>query len=287
MQGHIHHHTHFEALLGEAPLVIADLWGVVHDGVKALPDAVDCLIKTREAGVPVALLSNAPKPVSFVKSFIESIGVTANAYDMLVTSGSIARDHVRDEFSGKKLFHLGPLLDHITVEGLPVELVSSPDSADVILATGLQAEDGPSHAEMLRGAAEAGILMLVANPDRVVHIGDDLMLCAGVVGDCYEALGGPVHWCGKPMREAFETCAERLTIPFASLQGRAIMVGDSLKTDIAGAEAAGINSVLIAGGIHRGDALFDKGGDIAVDIFRKTYGDSVSLPANWMRQLSW
>lgn len=287
MQPLIKQHTHFESLVSASPLVISDLWGVVHDGVKALPDAVNCLIKIREAGVPVALLSNAPKPVDFVKKFIENIGVSDVAYDTLVTSGSIARDHVRDEFSGKKLFHLGPKLDHITVENLPVEYVDVPSDADVILATGLLAEDGPAHTDMLRGAAAAGVLMLVANPDRVVHIGADLILCAGVVGDAYEALGGPVHWCGKPMREAFETCAERLDISFKDIQGRAIMIGDSLKTDIAGAEAAGIKSLLISGGIHRGDALFDKGGDIAVDIFRKTFGENVSLPSDWMQQLKW
>lgn len=280
-------YTHFEALLGATPLVVCDLWGVVHDGVRALPNAVECLIKTRKAGVPVALLSNAPKPLDFVKKFIESIGLSPDAYDTLVTSGSIARDHVRDEFLGKKLFHLGPGHDHITVENLQVEYVDTPEAADVILATGLLAEDGPAHENMLREAAEAGILMLIANPDRVVHIGDDLIYCAGVVGDCYEALGGPVHWCGKPTKEAFETCADRLSIPFDRLADRAVMIGDSLKTDIAGAEAAGINSLLISGGIHRGDALFGGDDDIAVDVFRQTYGENAPLPTAWMRQLKW
>ena len=40
---------------------IVDLWGVLHDGVRAFPPAVDCLERLRERGKRVLILSNAPR----------------------------------------------------------------------------------------------------------------------------------------------------------------------------------------------------------------------------------
>jgi ribonucleotide monophosphatase NagD (HAD superfamily) len=89
--------------------------------------------------------------------------------------------------------------------------------------------------------------MICANPDLVVIHEGRPAICAGALAQRYEALGGHVRWHGKPYPSVYQTCFAALGI---SERRRILAVGDSLRTDIAGAEAAGIDSVLVTGGIH-------------------------------------
>ena len=74
--------------------------------------------------------------------------------------------------------------------------------------------------------------MVCANPDLVVMHGAKLALCAGALAQWYEEEGGNVRWHGKPYRSVYDTCLALLGIADRS---RILAVGDSLRTDIAGA----------------------------------------------------
>jgi ribonucleotide monophosphatase NagD (HAD superfamily) len=89
--------------------------------------------------------------------------------------------------------------------------------------------------------------MVCANPDLVVMHQGRMAFCAGAIAQRYETLGGRVRWHGKPFPSVYETCFGLLGI---ADRRRTLAVGDSLRTDIAGANGAGIDSVLVAGGIH-------------------------------------
>jgi ribonucleotide monophosphatase NagD (HAD superfamily) len=89
--------------------------------------------------------------------------------------------------------------------------------------------------------------MVCANPDLVVVFGGRRIICAGALAQRYETLGGRVRWHGKPFPSVYETCFAQLGV---ADRRRILAVGDSLRTDIAGANAAGIDSLLVAGGIH-------------------------------------
>jgi ribonucleotide monophosphatase NagD (HAD superfamily) len=91
--------------------------------------------------------------------------------------------------------------------------------------------------------------------------GSTLHLCAGALAKWYEEAGGRVRWHGKPFRSVYDSCLRLLGIADRS---RILAVGDSLRTDIAGAAGAGIDSLLIAGGIHAEE--FGKTGEPAPDL---------------------
>ncbi|UTW54859.1 TIGR01459 family HAD-type hydrolase [Kordiimonas sp. SCSIO 12610] len=239
-----------EEHLSRFDLIICDLWGVMHDGVTLHKNAGAAIECARRNGVQTIFLSNAPRPREYVRNHLINMGLPKQLTDFVVTSGGLARDEVRNHFSGAKLYHMGPESDSNTIEGLPVSLVNSPDDADVILATDLAFSDLEKHREFLSVARQNDIPFLCANPDRVVHVGDRLYYCAGAVADIYTDMGGDVRWYGKPMKSAFDACLDEVDMPDIN-KGRVLMIGDSMKTDITGAVGAGLSSLLIAGGIHR------------------------------------
>lgn len=270
--------------------VICDLWGVLHDGRVQHQDAVECLINIRARGIPVALLSNSPKPVNEVWRYLADLGIPKSVADVLISSGSIARRMIRETKRGQKMYHIGPAeRDAATLEGLPIEYASSPEAADFILCTGLNETTGEAHRSMLKEAALASIPMICANPDRIVHVREELQLCAGVVGDVYQSLGGTVVWAGKPNILALHSAAKALNLSVDETS--IIMIGDSFQTDIAGAANAGYKAILIAGGIHRDDILpiLESGPPTYEQLAEILHRDSHAIPAleSIMPSLKW
>jgi HAD superfamily hydrolase (TIGR01459 family) len=239
---------HYEGL-------ILDLWGVIHDGVAPIPGSIECLRALIGAGKRIVLLSNAPRRAEDVIRRITPIGVPAGLYHHVMSSGEEAWQHLArrdDPFYarlGRRCLHIGSERDLEMREGLGLEFVDTAGEADFILNTGPAGwEDRLEDYEpLLRSALARDIPMVCANPDLVVMRGSRLHLCAGALAKWYEEAGGRVRWHGKPFRSVYDTCLGLLGIENRS---RILAVGDSLRTDIAGAAGAGLDSVLIAGGIH-------------------------------------
>jgi HAD superfamily hydrolase (TIGR01459 family) len=234
---------------------ILDLWGVIHDGVAPTPGAVDCLRALKRGGKRIVLLSNAPRRADDVVRRITRIGVPDGLYHDVMSSGEEAWQHLarRDDpfyaALGKRCLHIGSERDMEIREGLGLEFVDSAEEAQFILNTGPAGWDDriEDYEPLLRSALLRGLPMVCANPDLVVMHGSRLALCAGALATWYEEAGGSVRWHGKPFRSVYETCLGLLGIEDRS---RILAVGDSLRTDIAGAAGAGLDSLLIAGGIH-------------------------------------
>lgn len=290
--GPVQHINGLGEIAASLDLVICDLWGVMHNGLQANPMAVEAIQHLRESGVASIFLSNAPRPRYHVRDQLTAMGVPASLTDYVVTSGGLARDAVREEFDGAKLYHMGPEGDRNTVDGLPVEEVTHPDFADVIFATDLDFRDVENHRGWLANACKRQVPLLCANPDRVVHVGDKLYTCAGAVADFYESMGGPVRWFGKPTPESLQMCVKERGLSTETSGDKILMIGDSLQTDIAGALAAKFNSLFIAGGIHREewpaiDKALDDSGALSAAAFDKLLGTGKPRPSYMMKNLVW
>ncbi|MBM3509743.1 MAG: TIGR01459 family HAD-type hydrolase [Alphaproteobacteria bacterium] len=235
---------------------ILDLWGVIHNGIAAYPAAVDCLARFRAAGIRTVLLSNAPRRSQEVVRRLEELGVVRAAYDAIVTSGDLTRAALErrdDPFHaglGERYFRLGPERDWGLMEGLDYEVVPDLARATFVAATGLFDDDRETVADYDAFMAEAlarGLPMICANPDLEVQRGTRHVLCAGALAQAYEARGGRVVYHGKPHAAAYAACFALFT---GIAKGAVFAVGDSLLTDIAGANRAGIDGYLVASGIH-------------------------------------
>jgi HAD superfamily hydrolase (TIGR01459 family) len=137
---------------------------------------------------------------------------------------------------------------------------------------------------VLRRALACRLPMVCANPDLVVMHGDRLALCAGALAQWYMVEGGRVRWHGKPYPSVYATCLGLLGIPE---RARLVAIGDSLRTDIAGAAAAGIDSLLVAGGIHAAEFGMDEDREPDLDRIAAALRAGAYHPAAVARRFSW
>jgi len=240
-------------LVDGVEVILSDIWGVVHNGLESFPEACEALHTFRKQGGTVILITNAPRPADSVQRQLQKLGVADDAYDAIVSSGDLTRHYVADH-PGRKVFWLGPERDSSIYRGLDLEL-SPLAQADYIVCTGLmddETESAEDYRPMMREALTRKLTLICANPDIVVERGDRLIYCAGAIAELYRELGGEVIFYGKPHRPIYERA-----IQLAGAHGghdikldRVLAIGDSVRTDLAGAHGFGIDCLFVTRGIH-------------------------------------
>jgi HAD superfamily hydrolase (TIGR01459 family) len=235
---------------------IVDLWGVIHDGVTLYAGALDCLERLRARRKRIVLLSNAPRRASVAIAGLHRLGIADHLYDAVVTSGEATYTALAQRpdpwFAalGSRVFHLGPPRDRSVFEGLGLHEAATPAQASFILNTGPDDARSPTDPaafdDVLHACRAAGLPMLCANPDLTVIRNGQPIICAGALAERYAQAGGDVRAIGKPDPHIYTGVLSILGIAPA----RIAAIGDSLRTDIAGAAAMGLDAVWILGGIH-------------------------------------
>jgi HAD superfamily hydrolase (TIGR01459 family) len=248
-------------LLARYEVLISDVWGVVHDGLLALDPACAALTAYRAQGGAVVLLSNAPGPSEQVGRAIDGKRVPRSAWDRLVTSGDVTRSLIAETHL-RKAYHIGWASDRSIFAGFDVEVVGE-EEAEFVVATELndyRTEQPEQYRPLLERFAARGLPFICGNPDLVVHVGHDLLPCAGALALIYEELGGHVAWAGKPYRPAYEmalAAAREVRGGRDVDPAKVLVIGDAVRTDLAGARLMGFDSLFVAGGIHRDETIRD------------------------------
>jgi HAD superfamily hydrolase (TIGR01459 family) len=272
-------------LVGGVDVLLSDIWGVVHNGLAAFPDACDALYRFRAQGGTVILITNAPRPADSVRRQLRKLSIADDTYDAIVSSGDLTRHFIADH-PGKKMFWIGPDRDYSIYRGLDASLAPL-EQADYIVCTGLfddETESAENYRAMLLEAREHKLTLVCANPDIVVERGDRLIYCAGAIAELYRELGGEVLFYGKPHRPIYERAialaAERRGRAVPS--GRVLAIGDSVRTDLAGAHGFGIDCLFVTRGIHAED--FEGIDQLDPASVRELFGHP---PRALMRELRW
>ena len=241
---------------GRRRVWFVDIWGVMHNGRDAFPDASVATRTFRETGGVVVLLSNSPRPSPDLQDQLRQFGVPDEAYDATVSSGDLTR-HELAKHKGARVFHLGPERDLPIFDNAGVTL-TGPEDADLIVCSGLfddDVETPDDYVDLLSSLAARKRLMICANPDHKVERGNRLIYCAGALAAAYESLGGETVYAGKPHRPVYELALETAA-RIAGLRGKRVAksdvlaIGDGAKTDIVGAGVFGVPSVFVASRLH-------------------------------------
>jgi HAD superfamily hydrolase (TIGR01459 family) len=250
-----------DAIADRYDAVLCDVWGVLHNGRRAYPAACAALQRFRAAGKHVILITNVPKPRGPIPGQLDHAGVPRDAWDAIVTSGDAIRAELALRAPGP-MYKIGPDdYDRTLWEGLG--LVTAPlNTAKFVAISGLNRDDETpeDYADTLREARSHDLDLICANPDIIVQYGDRMIWCAGAIARDYEALGGKVIMAGKPFAPIYELAYRELE-GVAGKQvdkSRILAIGDGVPTDLAGAQAQGLDCLFIASGMH-GEALWTDG----------------------------
>jgi HAD superfamily hydrolase (TIGR01459 family) len=221
--------------------------------VVAFADACTALTRFRRQGGTVVLITNAPRPAEVVMALLDGLEVPRAAYDAIVSSGDVTRAIIAAR-AGQSAFHVGPARDVPIFAGLDAPLVPL-DRADYVVCSGLfddTTESPQDYKALIATMCERCLTMVCANPDMVVERADKLVYCAGGIADLYASAGGSVLYAGKPYRPIYEQALDiaRSVRGRETEHRRLLAIGDSVRTDLEGAAAFGIDCLFVTGGIH-------------------------------------
>ncbi len=238
--------------------LFVDLWGCVHNGVTAFPDAVAALQTYRKSGGKVVLVTNSPRPRAGVVKQLSHFGVPDDAWDTIATSGDSARAAMFLGAVGNKVWFIGQpgeekFFQPLSLLDDPMEITQVPlDQAEGIVCTGPvdpMADPAVMRPQFLY-AKQKGLKLLCANPDIVVDRGEKREWCAGALAALYTEMGGESLYFGKPHPPIYDLARRRLSALGTDIPNdRILCIGDGVLTDIAGAMGEDIDSLFISGGL--------------------------------------
>jgi HAD superfamily hydrolase (TIGR01459 family) len=280
--------TKFSTIASDYDVVLSDVWGVIHNGIKSYPHACDALMRLRARGGVVALITNAPRQSEVVSRQLERLHVPRETYDAIVSSGDVTRSVIRER-QDQSLYHLGPERDLSIFSGLDVHL-APPETADYVVCSGLkddESETPDDYRQLLESMLARKLFMVCGNPDVVVERGSTLVYCAGAIADLYAAMGGEVLYAGKPYRPIYEMAVAKAECAAGRkiAPSRVLAVGDSVRTDLKGARAMGLDFLFVTSGIHAEELGSREEPDH--DALTATFNDAGGMPKAVMRELSW
>ena len=233
------------AIADQYDAFMIDVWGVVHDGVRLNPGSRDCLQQMKAMGKKFIFLSNTPFRSTELLENLMEMGLDAQYCESAMTAGEATwRDLCA--YDGQKMFVMGKRYQGLT-EGR--NIVEDVRQADFILSTLGGSYEGEEDTlyEAMTKALELKLPMICANPDLEVQIGSTIAYCAGHYAQWYDERGGEVHWHGKPYPSVY---VEGLKLLGDIDKSRVCAIGDSLRTDMTGAQNFGISGLWNLDGIN-------------------------------------
>jgi len=250
--------SRFSEISDAYDLAYVDLWGCMHNGLRAFPDAVAAMQAFRASGGRVVLVTNAPRPRADVERQVAHFGIPDDAWDVVATSGDAARLALFRGVVGSKVYFMGEerdltFLDPLKIVENPVEIQRVPlAEAEGIVCCGpfdSHADPAVNRPDFLY-AKQKGLKLLCANPDVVVDRGESREWCAGALAELYTEMGGESLYFGKPHPPIYDLARKRYdALPEAKPDPHIIAIGDGIRTDILGALGEGIDSLMITGGL--------------------------------------
>ena len=274
------------AISDQYDAILCDVWGVIHNGRYAFEEACEALVRFRDQGGAVCLITNAPVPKEQALRHFDPLGVPPEAYDDCVTSGDATRE-VLSQRVGEVFWRMGAdegwEHDRYLYEGLDLQFGDERNS-NAVLCIGLedQLNDHPDdYRDRLAEAADRGMEMICANPDIRVRIGDQLHWCAGALAQVFEEEGGTVIYPGKPHSPIYNLALSKLAdLGVEAAADRTLCIGDSPATDMRGALNHAFHGLYVGTGLKEHGANFEHE---VTDLL-----NDYSVTAKWaMPKLTW
>ena len=250
--------SNFAEISNRYDAAFVDLWGCMHNGVAAFPEAIAAMQDFRARGGRVVFVTNAPRGRDPVERHLAKLGIPDDAWDTIATSGDSARAAMFRGAVGQNVYFIGQdhdqnFFDPLKIETDPVEISRVLlEEADGIVCCGPEDPfaDPAKYMPQFLYAKQKGLKLLCANPDIVVDRGERREWCAGALARLYTEMGGESLYFGKPHPPIYDLARRRLfALPGAHRDPRIICIGDGLITDVQGAMGEDLDCLFISGGL--------------------------------------
>jgi HAD superfamily hydrolase (TIGR01459 family) len=235
--------------------IFTDMFGVIWDGEAFFDGVIDTFAKLKQLGKKIYIISNATTVGSLMAEKAEKAGLMlGNHFDGFITSGDTLKDKLQygffEQISGKKdyLFYIIGRDNPLLFEGLDYHKTTDINSADFVyigslIVNGIHPTSLEAFLPDLEKAVSLKLPAVCANPDFFALYKDLKYYTGGSAAKWYEEHGGTAYWIGKPYTNIFDYALKTTN----SDNQKTVMIGDTLRTDIAGAKNAGLDSILITG----------------------------------------
>jgi phosphoglycolate/pyridoxal phosphate phosphatase family enzyme len=237
-------------ILARYDAFLVDVDGVLTRGRDALPGAVEAFAALQARGRALVLTNNSTRSRRELAEHLETLGFAVSPDDVL-GSAFLAARYLARHYGPVDVWILGEdgVRDEMLLSGH--RLAARPEDATWVVAGMDRDVTYAKLAQALR-ALVGGARVLATNEDATFPTADGLVPGAGAIVGALRGMGfAPQHVVGKPSPAAFEVALEVLGLP----ANRVLMIGDRLDTDIAGAQAAGLDSALVLSGVDSLDNI--------------------------------
>ena len=246
------------SLLDIAPkydTIFTDMFGVIWDGEAFFDGVLDTLATLKKNGKKIYIISNATTVGTLMSEKAERAGlILGTHFDGFITSGDTLKDNLSkgffEEIANKNDYNFyiigrdNPQL----FQDISHHQTRSLNKADFVyisslIIDGVHPQSLDAFIPDLKRALSLNLPAVCANPDFFAFYKELKYYTGGSAAKWYEEHGGKTYWIGKPYTNIFEYA---ISITGADKQ-KTVMIGDTLRTDIAGANNAGLDSILITG----------------------------------------
>lgn len=224
---------------------VVDLDGCMWLGAEAVPGSAGAVAELREAGKRVAFVTNDSRHSAEDQvARLWGHGVQASLGDV-VTVGGALQHLLAETRQGRTAFVIGTPAIRTHVEQAGLTIVNGTDlaaAADVVVIAGTEdlVYDDLRYAAL--SARRSGDIVATSR-DPVYPQPDGLWPGTGAIVAAVEVASGRTAVAvGKPAPQLFLTALDRLG------DGRTLVVGDRLDSDIAAAKQAGLDAALVLSG---------------------------------------
>ncbi|MDR3002433.1 MAG: TIGR01459 family HAD-type hydrolase [Fibromonadaceae bacterium] len=231
-----------DTLLKHYGSFLLDGWGTLYskDGF-VYPGVMDFLAALRKAKKNIRLVTNsASRSIKQIQDDLRMMGIDLEAHE-IISSGSLLA--VLNETVGlKEAFYVGSKDGLMFLEEAKIKAVENP-SEPIVILSGVH----PTQAEVDKAInilSNENSRVLVLNPDAYAPDpdGEKIPVTGIIANTLKEKTGCQLLFCGKPFPLIFQIVLRSLPSTES-----VVMVGDTLGTDVAGANIAGIDSALVLG----------------------------------------
>ncbi|MGH3671193.1 MAG: HAD-IIA family hydrolase [Pseudonocardiaceae bacterium] len=231
--------------------VLLDLDGTVIRGVAPVPEAPAVVNELRQAGWAVQFITNnASRAPEEVAALLTAVGIGAAPEEVLTSAQAAAALLEARLAPGAAVLVVGTEALATAVQAVGLRTVTTLASQPVAVVQGHSPETGWAQLAEACLAIRGGALWIACNIDRTLPTERGLLPGNGaMVAALQAATDRSPTVAGKPARPMLDTALNRVGARCP------LVVGDRLDTDIAGARAAGMDSLLVLSGVADAPAL--------------------------------